>query len=438
MKLYTFPGAPNPRRVHVYLAEKGLEIPLERVDILKRANRSPEFLARVNPLGGIPVLELDDGSHLAESVAICRYLEALHPAPPLFGRTPEEIGRVEMWIRRLELNLMVPVGMVWIHGSPLTKAVMKQQIPEVAEQYRAVVARSFELFDRELAGRAFFAGEVYTMADVVGLTHPRLRDRAERLPRAGGGATPRTLAPGGVGPPERGGGQALSVAVSLEPAGPADRAVLARMLELYVHDLSEAFEIELGPDGRFGYAHLPRYFEEPERRFAFLIRAGGHLAGFALVTRGSPASEDPERPRRRRVLRGAATPSLGRRPHGRHRALGPPARLLGGPRRGLEPARAAVLERGGARLHARALRAPAHRRPAPDLERLHVPQPAGGLSGALREEARGELRQRVVARARVARVVAQRAPFGARTSPSSDSMVAGSAWSVSGGSSLKT
>jgi predicted acetyltransferase len=82
--------------------------------------------------------------------------------------------------------------------------------------------------------------------------------------------------------------------VSLEPAGPADRAVLARMLELYVHDLSEAFEIELGPDGRFGYAHLPRYFEEPERRFAFLIRAGGHLAGFALVTRGSPASEDPD------------------------------------------------------------------------------------------------------------------------------------------------
>jgi glutathione S-transferase len=74
-----------------------------------------------------------------------------------------------MWIRRLELNLMVAVGMVWIHGSPLTKAVVKQQIPEVAEQYRGVVARSYEIFDRELAGRAFFAGDAFTMADIVGL-----------------------------------------------------------------------------------------------------------------------------------------------------------------------------------------------------------------------------------------------------------------------------
>ena len=170
MKLYTFPGAPNPRRVHVYLAEKGLELPLQHVDILKRENRRPEFLEKVNPLGGIPVLELDDGSHLAESVAICRYLEALHPAPPLFGRTPEEQGRVEMWIRRLELYFMVPVGMVWVHGSPLTAAVVKHQIPAVAEQNRGVVARTFELLDRELAGRTFFAGDAYSMADIVGLT----------------------------------------------------------------------------------------------------------------------------------------------------------------------------------------------------------------------------------------------------------------------------
>lgn len=168
MKLYTYPGAPNPRRVHVYLAEKGLAIPLERVDIMKRTNREPDFLAK-NPYGGIPVLELDDGSHLAESVAICRYLEALHPTPPLFGRSAKEQGEVEMWIRRLELGLAVPVGMVWAHGSPIT-ARLVNQIPAVAEQYRGVVARAFETLDRAMGERPFFAGDAYSMADVVGMT----------------------------------------------------------------------------------------------------------------------------------------------------------------------------------------------------------------------------------------------------------------------------
>jgi glutathione S-transferase len=169
MKLFTYPSAPNPRRVHIYLAEKGIEVPLERVDILKRENRRPEFLAKVNPLGGLPVLELDDGSHVAESVAICRYFEAERPDPPLFGRTAKEQAVVEMWIRRLELYFMTPVGMVWMHGSPLTAAVVKNQIPAVAEQYRGVVARQFEFLDRELAGREFVAGDAYSMADIVGL-----------------------------------------------------------------------------------------------------------------------------------------------------------------------------------------------------------------------------------------------------------------------------
>ena len=141
MKLYTFPTAPNPRRVHLYLAEKGIDVPCETVDILARANRTPEFLASVNPLGGIPVLELDDGTHIAESVAICRYLEVLHPEPSLFGKSAEEVGRIEMWSRRIELNLMRPVGMVWVHGSPFTKAVVKEQIPAVAEQNRGLAPR---------------------------------------------------------------------------------------------------------------------------------------------------------------------------------------------------------------------------------------------------------------------------------------------------------
>jgi glutathione S-transferase len=169
VKLYTFPGAPNPRRVHVYLAEKGLEIPTETVDIFKRTNREPDFLAK-NPFGGLPVLELDDGSHIAESVAICRYLEALHPTPPLFGRNAKEQGVVDMWIRRIELGFGMQAGMVWIHGSPLTKAVVKNQIPEMAEAARAGAHNSFALLDSALGERPFFAGDAYTMADVVALS----------------------------------------------------------------------------------------------------------------------------------------------------------------------------------------------------------------------------------------------------------------------------
>ncbi len=170
MKLYTYPGAPNPRRVHVYLAEKGLTVPFERVDIMTRANRTPEFLANVNPLGGLPVLALDDGTHIAESFAICRYFEALHPEPSLFGRTPAEIGRIDMWNRRIEMTFMQPVGLAWVHGSPLTKAVVKHQLPEMADQARALARSAFAFLDGELAKRPFIAGDAYSMADILALT----------------------------------------------------------------------------------------------------------------------------------------------------------------------------------------------------------------------------------------------------------------------------
>ncbi len=166
MKLHTFPRGPNPRRVHIYLSEKRLSVPCETVDILKRDNRKPDFLAR-NAVGGVPVLELDDGSHLAESVAICRYFEALHPEPPLFGTTPQEQGRVEMWIRRAELEVMVPTGLVWAHGSPLTRSVFPDQLPEMAAQSRKRVARGHELLDQQLAREPFLAGDTFSMADIV-------------------------------------------------------------------------------------------------------------------------------------------------------------------------------------------------------------------------------------------------------------------------------
>lgn len=169
MKLYTFPSAPNPRRVHLFLAEKGLEIPCETVDILKGESRSEAFRERVNAQGGIPVLELDDGTHLSESVAICRYLEALHPDPPLFGRTPEEQGRIEMWIRRIELNFMMPVGMVWVHGSPLTARVNPHQIAEAAAQNRKIVESYFGFLDRHLADSRYLAGDSFSMADILAL-----------------------------------------------------------------------------------------------------------------------------------------------------------------------------------------------------------------------------------------------------------------------------
>jgi glutathione S-transferase len=169
MKLYTYTGAPNPRRVHIFLAEKGIEIPFEQVDIMKRENRTPEFIEKVNVMGGLPVLELDDGSHIAESVSICRYLEALNPEPSLFGATPKEQGVIDMWLRRVELNFMVPVGQVWIHGSPLTKAVNPNQIAEAAEFGRKTVGRYFEFLDGQLAKREFIAGDSYSMVDISAL-----------------------------------------------------------------------------------------------------------------------------------------------------------------------------------------------------------------------------------------------------------------------------
>ena len=148
MKIYDYKLAPNPRRVRVFLAEKGISVPFEEVDIFKGINRQPDFLKK-NSLGGIPVLELDDGRHIAESVAICRYFELLHPEPALFGKGAFEQATVEMWNRRIELAVLVPVGLVWGHSHELTRARIKQ-IPEMGEQSRKVVEQRYQWLDREL------------------------------------------------------------------------------------------------------------------------------------------------------------------------------------------------------------------------------------------------------------------------------------------------
>src|SRR5208337_2717301 len=117
MKLYDGGKAPNPRRVRVFLAEKGVTIPTEQVDLGTLQQKSPAFSA-INPLQRVPALVLDDGTVLTESVAICRYIEALHPAPPLFGEGALEQALVEMWNRRAEFNLLGPVANVFRHLHP--------------------------------------------------------------------------------------------------------------------------------------------------------------------------------------------------------------------------------------------------------------------------------------------------------------------------------
>ena len=104
MKIHEFTMAPNPRRVRVFLAEKGIEVPSVQIDIGKGENRKPEFLAK-NPMGAVPVLELDDGTCISESLAICRYLEELNPDPSLFGSDAEERALIEMWTRRMEAEI---------------------------------------------------------------------------------------------------------------------------------------------------------------------------------------------------------------------------------------------------------------------------------------------------------------------------------------------
>lgn len=167
MILYDYPGGPNPRRVRIYLAEKNLSVPMETVDIMTRRNRQPDFLDK-NPTGGIPILELDDGTCIAESVAICRYFEELHPEPPLFGTGAKERAIVEMWLRRVELNLMVPIGMVWVHGHPLTAKLIRQ-IPEAAAQNRVRTAMGYKLLNDQLADNEFIAGDTYSIVDAVAL-----------------------------------------------------------------------------------------------------------------------------------------------------------------------------------------------------------------------------------------------------------------------------
>lgn len=168
MKLFDGGKAPNPRRVRVFLAEKGIEVPLVPVDMGAMEHRKEPVTSR-NPLQRLPILELDDGTILTESVAICRYFEELHPEPALFGRGALGKALVEMWQRRMELNLMATVAQAFRHIHPAMKEWEIPQIPEWGEANKPKAVEFLRILDRELAGREFIAGDEYSIADITGM-----------------------------------------------------------------------------------------------------------------------------------------------------------------------------------------------------------------------------------------------------------------------------
>ncbi len=174
MRLYNEADpAPNPRRVRIFLKEKGVDIELVPTPLTKRAHKSPEHLAR-NPLGQVPVLELDNGTHLSESVSICRYLEDIYPEPNMFGRDGKERAVIDMWLRRAEFRLMFPLTQIWVHTHPFTAAVATQTFGQQFKEFGAANRKVFEngchLFDREIGDHPFVAADRYTIADIVAQT----------------------------------------------------------------------------------------------------------------------------------------------------------------------------------------------------------------------------------------------------------------------------
>jgi glutathione S-transferase len=168
MKLYDGGRAPNPRRVRIFLAEKGITVPTEQVDIGALQQKSETYTA-INPMQRVPALVLDDGTVIAESIAICRYFEALHPDPPLFGRGALQSALVEMWNRRAELHLFLPVSNIFRHLHPAMKDMESPQVKEWGEANKPRAMSFLEFIDGELEQRSFIAGEDFSVADITAM-----------------------------------------------------------------------------------------------------------------------------------------------------------------------------------------------------------------------------------------------------------------------------
>jgi len=165
MKLYDLGASPNARRVRIFIAEKGIEIPMVSVDMMAGENDTAEYLEK-NSLGKMPVLELDDGTCITESIAICRYLEELHPEPPLFGRDSLERAKVEMWHRRMEIEFVLPMIGVFANSHPMWEG-RRTMVPEWADACRVHIEKHMPWLDKALAEREYIATDHYTVADIA-------------------------------------------------------------------------------------------------------------------------------------------------------------------------------------------------------------------------------------------------------------------------------
>ena len=168
MKLYEDQRAPNPRRVRVFLAEKGIDVPRRQLDIMAGEHKAPP-LSVLNPFERLPILELDDGQVICESLAICRYFEAVQPDPPLFGAGALDQAMVEMWQRRVELSLFMPVSFAFRHGHPRMAGLEVPQVKEWGEANLAKIPKMLDYFDGELGQREFVAGDRFSVADITAL-----------------------------------------------------------------------------------------------------------------------------------------------------------------------------------------------------------------------------------------------------------------------------
>ena len=166
MKLYDFPGAPNPRRVRVVAAEKNIELDYVTVDMGKREHKTQEFIQK-NPSGKIPVLELEDGTCIGESIAICRYLEALYPRPNLFGEDALETAQIEMANRQIELELMSQIGTSWVNGPVVAKMGLVEPIEAAKRRSDDLTRAYYRRMNMELGRRDYLAGVRYTMVDIT-------------------------------------------------------------------------------------------------------------------------------------------------------------------------------------------------------------------------------------------------------------------------------
>ena len=172
MKLYDYAIAPNPRRVTIFIAEKGIEIDTVQIDLRAGEHKTPEFTA-LNPMQDVPALELDDGSCINQVNAICRYLDELYPQPPLYGRTPKERAQVESWNHHVQNNGILAVTEAYRNSSPnfVNRAVSGPnaytQIPELGERGLARISDFFTDMDAHFADNQFVLGDYFSVVDIT-------------------------------------------------------------------------------------------------------------------------------------------------------------------------------------------------------------------------------------------------------------------------------